>query len=39
MVGKVATFKDCGWFLLKSAKDQFLGVDSEKKRRKEAERG
>jgi hypothetical protein len=27
MVGKVATFMVCRWFLLKSAKDQFLGVD------------
>jgi hypothetical protein len=27
MVGKVATFKVCQWFLLKSAKDRFLGVD------------
>jgi hypothetical protein len=25
-VGKVATFMVCGWFLLKSAKDRFLGV-------------
>jgi hypothetical protein len=27
MVGKVATFMVCGWFLLESAKDRFLGVD------------
>jgi hypothetical protein len=27
MVGKVAIFMVCGWFLLKSAKDRFLGVD------------
>jgi hypothetical protein len=27
MVGKVDTFMVCGWFLLESAKDQFLGVD------------
>jgi hypothetical protein len=27
MVGKVATFMVCGQFLLKSAKDRFLGVD------------
>jgi hypothetical protein len=27
MVGKVATFTACGWFLLESAKDRFLGVD------------
>jgi hypothetical protein len=28
MVGKVATnFTICVWFLLESAKDQFLGVD------------
>jgi hypothetical protein len=27
MVGKVATFMACGWLLLESAKDQFLGVD------------
>jgi hypothetical protein len=26
-VGKVATFMVCGWFLLESAKDQFLGVN------------
>jgi hypothetical protein len=25
--GKVATFMVCGWFLLESAKDQFLVVD------------
>jgi hypothetical protein len=24
---KVATFMVCGWFLLESAKDRFLGVD------------
>jgi hypothetical protein len=28
-VGKVATFKVSGWFLLESAKDQFLGVDPQ----------
>jgi hypothetical protein len=28
-VGKVATFMVCGWFLLKSAKDRFLGVDPQ----------
>jgi hypothetical protein len=28
-VGKVATFMVCGWFLLKLAKDQFLGVDPQ----------
>jgi hypothetical protein len=28
-VGKVATFKVCGWFLLESAKDLFLGVDRQ----------
>jgi hypothetical protein len=27
-VGKVATFMVCGWFLLESAKDRFLGVDA-----------
>jgi hypothetical protein len=27
IVGKVATFMVHGWFLLKSAKDRFLGVD------------
>jgi hypothetical protein len=27
MVGKVATFMVCGWFLLESTKDRFLGVD------------
>jgi hypothetical protein len=27
MVGKVDTFMVCGWFLLESAKDRFLGVD------------
>jgi hypothetical protein len=27
MVGKEATFMVCGWFLLESAKDRFLGVD------------
>jgi hypothetical protein len=27
IVEKVATFMVCGWFLLESAKDQFLGVD------------
>jgi hypothetical protein len=26
-VGKVANFMVCGWFLLESAKDRFLGVD------------
>jgi hypothetical protein len=26
-VGKVATFMVCGWFLLESTKDRFLGVD------------
>jgi hypothetical protein len=26
-VGKVATFMVCGWFLLDSARDRFLGVD------------
>jgi hypothetical protein len=26
-VGKVATFMVCGWFLLESAKNQFIGVD------------
>jgi hypothetical protein len=26
-VGKVATFMICGWFLLESAMDRFLGVD------------
>jgi hypothetical protein len=29
MVGKVATFMVCGWFLLESTKDQFLGVNHE----------
>jgi hypothetical protein len=29
MLGKVATFKVCGWFLLESAKDRFLGVDPQ----------
>jgi hypothetical protein len=29
MVGKVATFIVCGWFLLESAKDRFLGVDPQ----------
>jgi hypothetical protein len=28
-VGKVATFMICGWFLLESVKDQFLGVDPQ----------
>jgi hypothetical protein len=28
-VGKVATFMICGRFLLESAKDRFLGVDSQ----------
>jgi hypothetical protein len=27
MVGKVATFMVCGWFLLESVKDGFLGVN------------
>jgi hypothetical protein len=27
MVGKVAIFMVCGWFLLESATDRFLGVD------------
>jgi hypothetical protein len=27
MVGKVATFTICGWFLLESTEDQFLVVD------------
>jgi hypothetical protein len=27
MVGKVAIFMVCGWFMLESAKDRFLGVD------------
>jgi hypothetical protein len=27
MVGKAVTFMVYGWFLLKSAKDRFLGVD------------
>jgi hypothetical protein len=26
--GKVATLMVCGWFLLESAKDRFLGVNS-----------
>jgi hypothetical protein len=26
-MGKVATFMVCGWFLLESTKDRFLGVD------------
>jgi hypothetical protein len=29
MVGKVSTFMVCGWFLLESAEDRFLGVDPE----------
>jgi hypothetical protein len=29
MVGKVATFMVCVQFLLKSAKDRFLGVDPQ----------
>jgi hypothetical protein len=28
-VGKVATFMVCGWFLLESAKDRFLGVEPQ----------
>jgi hypothetical protein len=28
-IGKVATFMVCGWFLLESAKDWFLGVDPQ----------
>jgi hypothetical protein len=28
-VEKVATFMVCGWFLLESAKDLFLGVDPQ----------
>jgi hypothetical protein len=28
-VGKVTTFMVCGWFLLKSAKDQLLGVNPQ----------
>jgi hypothetical protein len=27
MVGKFATFMVCRWFLFRSAKDRFLGVD------------
>jgi hypothetical protein len=27
MVGKVSVFMVCGWFLLESAKDRFLGAD------------
>jgi hypothetical protein len=26
-VGKIVTFMVCGWLLLESAKDRFLGVD------------
>jgi hypothetical protein len=26
-VGKVANFKVCGWFLLESTTDRFLGID------------
>jgi hypothetical protein len=29
MVGKLATFMVGGWFMLKSAKDQFLGVNPQ----------
>jgi hypothetical protein len=29
MVGKVATFMDCGQFLLELSKDRFLGVDPQ----------
>jgi hypothetical protein len=28
-VGKVATFRVCGWFLLELVKDRFLGVDPQ----------
>jgi hypothetical protein len=28
-VGKVSTFMICGWFLLESVMDQFLGVDPQ----------
>jgi hypothetical protein len=29
MVGKVAIFMVCGWFLLDLAKDRFIGVDPQ----------